>query len=81
MALVKQYANPYKTRARVDTDIDYVQGNNLVMGADARTVMVGSSADLAELADLTPGSIAYTAGFADMWQKNASGAWVPLGGE
>ena len=81
MALVKQYANPYKTRARVDTDIDYVQGNNLVMGADARTVMVGSSADLAELADLTPGSIAYTAGFVDMWQKSASGAWVPMGGE
>jgi hypothetical protein len=26
------------------------------------------------------GSLAYTAGFGSMWQKDAHGAWVKLGG-
>jgi hypothetical protein len=26
------------------------------------------------------GSLAYTAGFGSMWQKDAQGAWVKLGG-
>ena len=26
------------------------------------------------------GSLAYTAGYASMWQKGANGAWVKLGG-
>lgn len=29
----------------------------------------------------SPGSIAYLPGFAKMWQKNATGTWVQIGGE
>lgn len=29
----------------------------------------------------SPGSIAYLPGFAKMWQKNAGGSWVQIGGE
>ena len=80
MALERQYANPYKQRMRVDTDVDYVQNGTLVLGADARSVLIGSSADLTQLTDLTPGSIAYTAGFASMWQLGANGEWTEIGG-
>lgn len=27
-----------------------------------------------------PGSIAYTAGFEQMWQKNRAGQWIEIGG-
>ena len=76
----KKYANPFNTRVRVDTDVDYVKDGVLTMGADARSVMVTSESDLSGLTDLTPGSIAYTAGFASMWQLAANGNWVALGG-
>ena len=80
MALERQYANPYKQRMRVDTDVDYVQNGTLVLGADARSVLIGSAADLTQLTDLTPGSIAYTAGFESMWQLGANGEWTEIGG-
>lgn len=46
--------------------------------------MLGSAADInsppAENSKLEAGSIAYTADLANMWQKNASGQWVKVGG-
>ena len=46
--------------------------------------MIGTSADInsppEENNKLLPGSIAYTADLTNMWQKNASGQWVKVGG-
>ena len=44
--------------------------------------MVTAETDLESdlLANYPAGTVAYTAGFADMWQKDASGEWVELGG-
>lgn len=42
-------------------------------------VMVGSSADLAGLSSLAPGSRAYIAGGAQVWEMGLDGAWHPLG--
>lgn len=81
MAYARQYANPFVTRNKIITDIDYVQDGRIVVGANAGSVMVTSESDLVQLEGYAPGSIAYTAGFVDMWQLNASGTWVALGGE
>lgn len=42
-------------------------------------IMVTSSSDLTNLpADITVGSIAYTAGYTSVWQKAQDGSWVSL---
>ena len=81
MAYAKEYANPFVTRTKTIGDMDYVQNDKVIVGANAGSVMVTSESDLAQLEGYATGSIAYTAGFADMWQLNASGTWVALGGE
>ena len=81
MAFTKKYASPYVARNKTIGDIDYVQNGQVVVGASASSVMITAQSDLAQLDGYTPGSIAYTAGFASMWQLDASGNWVELGGE
>lgn len=46
--------------------------------SDEFTVMVESENDLAELTETCPGMIAYTAGYKDIWQLDASGNWVDI---
>ena len=43
-------------------------------------VMVTAEADLANLPEYPAGSMAYTAGFAKIWQLSAAGTWVAVGG-
>lgn len=44
-------------------------------------VLIESAADLPTLpAELAPGSIAYTASLAKMWQKDVNGSWVQIAG-
>ena len=58
---------------------DYVNNGILHKQVPADSVMVNSSSELASIKDnYTPGVIAYTAGFADMWQLSASGEWVSI---
>ena len=38
------------------------------------SVMVSSESDLEEL-NVEPGTVAYTAGFGNMWQMDAEGTW------
>lgn len=61
-----------------NTKVDYVDSNVLYKGNVADSVMVSSSDDLSSLTDLTPGSIAYIAGFGSMWQLDATGSWVEI---
>lgn len=62
-----------------DMDTDYVDGNgNLVKNDDAKMVMVRNKADLNILGSYRPGTIAYTAGFKNMWQLDASSEWQTI---
>lgn len=65
------------------TNMDYVKGGVIYGGAYTSMVMVESADDLENLPDTyAPGSIAFTAGYQDMWQLAADGTWVSVtGGE
>ena len=71
---------PYPAVERVlnNSEVDYVKDGVLYKGNVAESVMVESSEDLSSLTGLTPGSIAYTAGFESIWQLDASNTWVEL---
>lgn len=51
---------------------------------DSAEWMIDSAADISNGTEPEDsgsiGSLAYTAGFGAMWQKDAQGAWVKLGG-
>lgn len=55
----------------LDTD------GNLITPVPAQSIMVSSSSDLSSL-DCAPGTVAYTAGFGNMWQLAADGTWAPI---
>lgn len=57
-----------------------VDANGKVIPRDAQEILVNSEADLANITDpgIVPGSLAYTAGYAQMWQKSESGEWVAV---
>lgn len=58
------------------SQLDYIDANgDLIKGVTASAVMVTAEADLANLTDYEPGSIAYVAGFGSMWQLGADGTW------
>ena len=58
---------------------DYVASDVLHKQVPTDSVMVGSSSDLANIKDnYSPGVVAYTAGFTNMWQLSAAGEWVSI---
>lgn len=57
---------------------DVVKGNDLTPNVPAPSVLVEQQSDLANLPNYPAGTIAYTAGFASMWQLNASGSWISM---
>ena len=59
-------------------DMGYVKNGKLYKHSAASSVMVGSSSELSVLSNCEPGTIAFTAGFENMWQLNASGQWVSI---
>ena len=61
--------------------LDVVVDGVLKEDYPCKAVMVESSSDLANLPDYAPGTIAFTAGFGTMWQKDSDGTWQTLGGE
>lgn len=46
--------------------------------AESVSIMVESESDLASLTNAHAGAIAYTAGFANMWQLNSDGEWIAI---
>ena len=63
----------------VQNDIDYVDADgDIHIHAKVAEIIVTSADDLASLSGYGVGSIAYTAGFANMWQLSASGDWVTI---
>lgn len=62
------------------TNMDYVKDGVLYGGAYVGVVMVESESDLDSLPDTyQPGSLAFTAGYQQMWQLAADGTWVEIG--
>ena len=57
---------------------DYVKDGVLYTGAPLSLVMVDSESQLGDLEGYGPGTIAYTAGFEDMWQMDADGNWTEI---
>lgn len=58
---------------------DYVKNGELHTGGTAPSIMVSAETDLDNLPDIyPPGTVAYTAGFQDMWQLDTDGNWVSM---
>ena len=59
----------------------YIDGDGeLVTYNSLSSVMIGDQNDLTLLSDYPPCTIAYTAGFKEMWQLDIDGTWVEIGG-
>ena len=54
----------------------YVQNGEIIKNSVVPMVLVSSQTDLQLLGDYSPGTIAYTAGYKQMWQKAPSGSWT-----
>ena len=60
----------------VQSDVDYVDSNgDMHLHVKTPNVMVRNYSDLSGLTVYTPGTIAFTAGYNNMWQLDASGTW------
>ena len=66
-----------RTQAPVGIN-DIVVDGEIHAGVPAPSVMVESESDLANLPNYPAGTMAYTAGFKALWQKDASGEWVSM---
>lgn len=62
----------------IDTLVDYVADGELHKNSLVKNVMVESESDLDELSSYGVGTIAYTAGLKDVWQKDADGEWQSM---
>lgn len=56
-----------------------INADGTLVPRNAQEVLVRSESDLDLLTDLEPGSLAYTVGYANMWQKGEDGNWVAVG--
>lgn len=75
---IKQITQDKTQVINSDTN-DVVVGNILYRGMPAANVMVTAESDLANLPDDYPaGTIAFTAGYKDIWQLDASGSWISV---
>lgn len=60
-------------------DVDYVDSNgDIHIHVKNCEVMVTAKSDLASLSGYEPSTIAYTAGFKNIWQLGADGNWVAI---
>lgn len=60
-------------------NIDYVKDGkiykNIYKNESSQSILISSEEDLNLLTSYSPGTIAFTAGFSSMWQKNVDGNW------
>jgi len=59
-----------------------IDNNGNLVPRNAQEVLVRSSSDLALITDpgIEAGSLAYTVGYTNMWQKGEDGTWVAVTG-
>ena len=59
--------------------LDYIDENgDLHVDEKPAAVLIRTGNDLALVSDYPVGTIAYTAGFAKIWQKGANGTWTEV---
>ena len=75
---IPPFGSPSIMRVQTRQETDYIKGDTIYRGSGSASVMVTSSSDLANITGHAPGTIAYTAGFAKMWQLAANGSWVAI---
>ena len=59
-------------------NLTYVKDGMIYSNISAPSILVESETDLDILGNYPPGSIAYTVGFANMWQKGTDGNWEEI---
>lgn len=64
------------------SNIDYVKDGkiykNIYKNESSQSILISSEEDLNLLTSYSPGTIAFTAGFSSMWQKNVDGNWETI---
>ncbi len=78
--VVKQ---PNKTDGILDIvsdlgNTDYVKDGVIYKNSPVKSVLIGSQSDLSLLSSYDPGTMAYTAGYTAMWQKDIDGTWKSI---
>ena len=62
--------------------IDYVKDGkiykDIYKNRSSQSILISSEEDLNLLTSYSPGTIAFTAGFSSMWQKNVDGNWETI---
>ena len=59
-------------------NIDIVKDGVLYPDNPIRQVLVGSESDLDQLGEYAPGTLAFTAGYLNIWQKSVDGTFVAI---
>lgn len=67
-----------RTKVLAGGMVDVVRDGVLTKDTPTSSILVGSQSDLNSLEGITAGSIAFTAGFANMWQLSPAGTWVEV---
>ncbi len=65
-------------RQQTSSEVDFIKNGVLYKEATASAVLVTAQSDLASLTGYAPGTIAYTAGFKNIWELSAAGTWVDV---
>ena len=64
------------------SNIDYVKDGkiykDIYKNRSSQSILISSEEDLNLLTSYSPGTIAFTAGFSSMWQKNVDGNWETI---
>lgn len=64
------------------SNIDYVKDGkiykDIYKNESSQSILISSEEDLNLLTSYSPGTIAFTAGFSSMWQKNVDGNWETI---
>jgi len=59
-------------------NIDYVKSGQVYKNETCSGVLISAESELDLLDDYPVGTLAFTAGFTTMWQKDVSGSWVSV---
>ena len=79
---LKNGGSDYIDQVQSVGNLDYVANGKVIVNSGGKSVMIETENDLVLLGSYEAGTIAYTAGFVKVWQKNSSGQWIQMvGGE
>lgn len=59
-------------------NVDIISDGVLYTDNPVRQVLVASEDDLDQLDEYAPGTIAFTGGYTNIWQKTVGGGWIAI---